>query len=208
MPIASLSNFSVPLAANQSSPNQGLLMPKLQYRFRVTLFNFGARDGGKGPIEVTKQVMSVDRPKVSFEEVPLHVYNSTIKIQSKPKWGDVKLKVRDDVTNAVTTVVGQQLQKQFDFYNQTSGASGQDYKFSMIVEILDGGNGGAVVTLESFELDGCWLKGVTYGAVDYSKSDPVDIEMEICYDNATQTNAEGGNLIPAAGRTESTGASS
>lgn len=207
MPIASLSNFSVPLSANQSSPNQGLLMPKLQYRFRVTLFNFGARDGGKGPTEITKQVMKVDRPKPSFEEVPLHVYNSTIKVQGKYKWDNIKLSVRDDVTNAVTTVVGQQLQKQFDFYNQSSGASGQDYKFSMIIEILDGGNGGAVVTLESFELDGCWLKGVTYGAVDYSKSDPMDIEMEICYDNAIQTNAQGGNLVPAAVRTEGVTAS-
>ena len=204
MPIASLSNFSVPLAG---SNNQGMLMPKLGYRFRVTLFNFGAISGGN-PVEVTKQVMSVDRPKAEFAEVELHSYNSLVKVQGKYKWNNLKLKVRDDVTNAVSTVVGQQVQKQFDFYNQSSGASGQDYKFSMIIEILDGGNGATVVTLESFELDGCWLKSVAYSAVDYAKADPLEVEMEICYDNATQTNAAGAPLVGAALRTSSSGATS
>ncbi len=41
MPIASLTRFSVPLDTDQSSSNQGLLMPKLPYRFRVILVDFG-----------------------------------------------------------------------------------------------------------------------------------------------------------------------
>lgn len=205
MPIASLTNFSVPLSGG-SPTNQGLLMPKLAYRFRVTLFNFGGTAGASIPTEITKQVMSVDRPKPTFEEIPLHVYNSTIKVQGKYKWDNIKLKVRDDVTNAVTTVVGQQVQKQFDFYNQASAASGQDYKFSMIIEMLDGGNGNNVVTLESWELDGCWIKGVTYSAADYSKSEAMDIDMDICYDNALQTNANGSLLTGTVLQTKSTGA--
>ena len=192
MPISSLNKFSVKPAT--SAINQPLLMPKLVYRFRVTMVNFGV--GQVPTTELTKQVMMVDRPKPEFDEIPLHVYNSTIKLQGKYKWNNIKLKVRDDVTNAVSTVVGQQVQKQFDFFNQSSGASGQDYKFSMIIEILDGGNGEAVVTLESFELDGCWLKSVGYSSVDYAKADPLEIEMEVCYDNAIQTDATGRNLIP------------
>jgi hypothetical protein len=35
MAISTLSKFTVPLANDQSSASQGLLMPKLQYRFRV-----------------------------------------------------------------------------------------------------------------------------------------------------------------------------
>ena len=209
MPIASLSNFSVPLVTGQTSPNQGLLMPKLQYRFRVSLFGFGSISSVDAVTEITKQVMSVDRPQPSFEEIPLHVYNSTVKIQGKYKWNNIKMKVRDDVTNAVTTVIGQQVQKQFDFFNQASGASGQDYKFSMIIEILDGGNGGfQPITLEAFELDGCWLKSVTYDAVDYSKSEPMGIDLEICYDNAVQIDAAGANLIPSSVRTSSSNATS
>ena len=41
MSVSTLSKFTVPLASDQSSASQGLLMPKLQYRFRVVLENFG-----------------------------------------------------------------------------------------------------------------------------------------------------------------------
>ena len=41
MAVASLSKFTVPLANNQSADSQGLLMPKLKYRFRATFVNFG-----------------------------------------------------------------------------------------------------------------------------------------------------------------------
>ena len=41
MSISTLSKFTVPLANDQSAQSQGLLMPKLQYRFRVVLENFG-----------------------------------------------------------------------------------------------------------------------------------------------------------------------
>ena len=41
MAVSTLSKFTVPLASDQSASSQGLLMPKLQYRFRVVLENFG-----------------------------------------------------------------------------------------------------------------------------------------------------------------------
>ena len=41
MSISTLSKITVPLASGDSASNQGLLMPKLQYRFRVSLENFG-----------------------------------------------------------------------------------------------------------------------------------------------------------------------
>ena len=193
MATSSLSNFTVPLATDQSNPNQGLLMPKLMYRFRVTLTQFGS--GGEPATELTKQVISVDRPHPEFDEVKLDVYNSTVKIAGKHKFGDIKLKVRDDVNNSVANKVGQQLQKQFDFYNQSSAFSGQDYKFFMAIEILDGGNGAfEPQTLEVFQLQGCWIKMASYSGVDYAKNDPLEIEMTICFDNAYQTSANGNTL--------------
>jgi hypothetical protein len=189
MTVASLSKLTVPLPAGQSSPSQGLLMPKLTYRFRVTLQNFGVTNP---TTEVTKQVMTVGRPSVSFDEITLDAYNSRVKMAGKHKWDDVSLVVRDDVTGAVSKLVGEQVQKQFDFFEQASAASGIDYKFTTIVEILDGGNGAYEPTvLESFELEGCYLKSVKYSGGDYTKSDPVTIEMAITYDNAIQTNASG-----------------
>ena len=191
MPVSSLNRFTVPLSTNDSSSSQGLLMPKLKYRFRVTLDNFGVP--GTPTTELTKQVMNVTRPDLSFEEIKLPVYNSTIKLAGKHSWTDAKLTLRDDVTNATTQLVGQQLQKQFDFFEQSSAASGIDYKFTMRVELLDGGNGANTPTvLESFDFLGCFIKQVTYQGGDYSSAtDPMDIALTITYDNALQFGAGG-----------------
>ena len=189
MPVASLSKLTVPLPAGQSASNQGLLMPKLKYRFRVQLQNFGVTSP---TTEITKQVMNVTRPEVTFENMTLDVYNSRIKYAGKHTWSDVTLTVRDDVTGAVSKLVGEQVQKQFDFFEQTSAASGIDYKFTTVIELLDGGNGAFEPTvLEAFELEGCYLQKVTYQGGDYTSSDPMDIAMTITFDNAIQTNASG-----------------
>ena len=192
MPISSLSKFTVPLSTDQSASSQGLLMPKLKYRFRVTLDGFGV--AGTPATELTKQVMTVDRPNVTFEEVKLNVYNSTVKLAGKHSFADAKLTLRDDVTGAVSKKVGEQLQKQFDFFEQSGAASGIDYKFRMRVEILDGGNGAYEPTsLESFEFLGCFLKNATYMGGDYaSATDPMTIDLTITYDNAIQLNRPGG----------------
>ena len=191
MPIASLNRFTVPLSGTQSAATQGLLMPKLKYRFRVTLDQFGV--GGTPSTEITKQVMSVSRPELTFDDITLDVYNSRVKMLGKHKWGDPKLKIRDDASGVVSKKVGEQLQKQFDFFEQSGAASGVDYKFRMRVEILDGGNGAyEPVTLESFEYLGCFIKQVTYQGGDYTSNDPLDIEMTISIDNAIQLEAPGG----------------
>jgi len=192
MPIASLSRFTVPLSGSQAASTQGLLMPKLKYRFRVTLDSFGV--AGTPSTELTKQVMNVTRPEVSFDEIKLPVYNSTVKLLGKHSFADAKLTIRDDASGIVSKKVGEQLQKQFDFFEQSGAASGIDYKFRMRVEMLDGGNGAfEPVTLESFEFLGCWVKQATYQGGDYNDAtNPMDIALTICYDNAIQLEAPGG----------------
>ena len=191
MPIASLNRFTVPLSGSQAATTQGLLMPKLKYRFRVTLDSFGV--AGTPSTELTKQVMNASRPEVSFEEIKLPVYNSTVKIAGKHSFADAKLTIRDDASGVVSRKVGEQLQKQFDFFEQSGAASGIDYKFRMRVEILDGGNGAyEPVTLESFEFLGCFIKQATYQGGDYNSNDPMDIALTITFDNAIQLEAPGG----------------
>jgi hypothetical protein len=199
MAVASLNKLTVPLTG-QTNPSQGLLMPKLKYRFRVQLYGFGV---SSQTTEITKQVMTVTRPEVSFENMTLDVYNSKIKYAGKHSWADATLVVRDDVSNEVSKLVGEQVQKQFDFFEQASAASGIDYKFTMVVEILDGGNGAYEPTiLEGWELTGCYLQKVTYQGGDYTNSGPMDITMLVTYDNAIQTNRGGNNpLTQLAGRT-------
>lgn len=192
MPIASLSRFTVPISGSQAAGSQGLLMPKLKFRFRVTLDSFGV--AGTPTTELTKQVMNVSRPDISFEEIKLPVYNSTVKILGKHSFADAKLTVRDDASGIVSKKIGEQMQKQFDFFEQSGAASGIDYKFRMRVEILDGGNGAfEPVSLESFEFLGCYIKQATYQGGDYADAtNPMDIALTITFDNAIQLEGPGG----------------
>jgi len=185
MAVSSLQRMTVPLASDQSSSVQGLLMPKLKYRFRVMFENFGI---SKPTTELTKQVMSFTRPNLSFEEITLPIYNSTLKLAGKHTWADATCEVRDDASNSVAKLIGEQLQKQMDFVEMASASSGIDYKFTTKVEVLDGGNGASTpVVLETWELYGCYLKSADYGALNYGESAPVTVNMTIAYDNANQT---------------------
>jgi len=202
MAISTLSKITVPLASGDSASNQGLLMPKLQYRFRVTLENFGI---STPTTELTKQVIDVTRPNVSFEQMTLDVYNSRVYLAGKHTWEPITLNLREDVNNNVQKLVGEQLQKQFDFYEQSSAASGQDYKFVTRIEILDGGNGANVPNvLETFELYGCYCESANYNSLAYSNStDPVSVTLAIRYDNAIQS-PQGTGIGTAIGRTVNT----
>ena len=177
--------MTVPLASDQSSPSQGLLMPKLKYRFRVTFQNFGV---SQPTTELTKQVMDFTRPNVTFADINLPIYNSTIRLAGKYEWQNITCNLRDDAAGNVSKLVGEQLQKQLDFMEQASAASGIDYKFTTVFEVLDGGNGADTpVALETWEIYGCYLQSVNYNDANYGTSEPMTVSMVIRFDNAIQT---------------------
>jgi hypothetical protein len=188
MATGSLTKLTVPFGADGNSPSaQGLLMPKLKYRFRVIFLSFGA---GTATTELTKQVMDFTRPQVTFDNIDLPIYNSTIRLAGKHTWSDITCQVRDDAGGNISRLVGEQLQKQLDFMEQSSGASGIDYKFSIQFQVLDGGNGAVDPTiLEQWDIEGCYLQGVNYNDANYgSGSEPMTVAMTIRYDNAVQQN--------------------
>lgn len=201
MAISTLSKLTVPLDSNASASSQGLLMPKLQYRFRVTLENFGV---STPTTELTKQVVDVTRPTVQFDQITLDAYNSRVFLAGKHTWDPINLNLRDDVSGQVQKLVGEQLQKQFDFYEQSSAASGADYKFVTRIEILDGGNGANEVNvLETFELYGCYVENANYNQLAYNSSEAATVTLAIRYDNAIQS-PQGTGIGTAVGRTINT----
>jgi hypothetical protein len=138
--------------------------------------------------ELTKQVMDFTRPSVSFEEIPIPIYNSTIKLAGKYSWENLTCNLRDDAGGQVTRLVGEQIQKQLDFSEMASASSGIDYKFTTRFEVLDGGNGaGEPIALETWEIYGCYLQGVNYGDMNYGSSEAATIALTITFDNAVQT---------------------
>jgi hypothetical protein len=152
MPITTLQNISVPTEGAGS--NSSLLMPKLQYRFRVLLDSFGTTGGPDGTREISRTL-------------------------------------REDANNNVQKVVGQQLQKQFDFFEQASAVSSGTYKFQTSIEILDGGNGanGANV-IDKFQLVGCYIESANYNSLAYATNEAVTTSLTIRYDNAIQFGAD------------------
>ena len=199
------------VAGDNAGGNQGLLMPKLQFRFRVNFINLGLGNDG---LSLTKQVMECQRPNLTFDEITLNVYNSRIYLAGKHTWSELTMTIRDDASGTVSTALGDQLQKQMDFVEQASAAAGQDYKFETNIQVLDGGNGTyAPVVLEEWQLYGCFLKSANYQTLNYATSEAVTIQLAMRYDNAVQL--ENGVLsgvgtpavvrIPANGQDSATG---
>lgn len=182
--MSTLQNFGVPTGGGTG--RGGLLHPKTKQKFRVRVFRFGPVNGG---LELTQQVVSVARPNMSMPSQPIHSYNSIGYYGGKAEWAAIDLTVRDDITNAVSRLVGHQVQKQMNFFQQTTAAAGSNYKFEMFIETLNGGNDEVI---EQWVLEGCFLESVNYEQFDYSSADAMTIQMSIRYDNATQQ----GGLMP------------
>jgi len=185
MSVSSLTKFTVPLDSDQSANAQGLLMPKLKYRFRALFENLGV---STPRTELTKQVMDITRPSLTFEEMEVPVYNSRVYLAGKHSWDPITVNFRDDVNGSVSRLLGEQVQKQFDVMEQASAAAGIDYKFITRFEILDGGNGASVANvLETWELYGCFIQNVNYNDLNYASNEPVTITAAIRFDNAIQS---------------------
>lgn len=180
-----LDKFNVP------GGEQGVLVqPKLSYRFRVSLNEFGNGDN----LQLTSQVVSVSRPSLTHDDVVVDVYNSRIFLAGKHTWDPITLTVRDDVTGKVAKTIAAQLQKQVDHAEQTSTRSGSGYKFSMHIENLDGAQD-SVVVLDGWHLGGCYIQNVNYGENNYATSDPLQITIAIKYDNANHIDEFGAEML-------------
>lgn len=173
--MADLNQFGVPTTGTNA-----MVMPKLQYRFRVNMYNFG-RDNGT-TIALTQNVVSVTRPSLTHDEITLDAYNSRAYLAAKHTWEPITLTLRDDINNTVTKHITSQLQKQLNHGLQSAPVAGRDYKFGLVIEQLDGSQPGVV--LESWSLNGCFIQNVNYGENNYATSDVMTITLQIRYDGA------------------------
>ena len=144
------------LGVPDNSGNTTTIMPKLQYRFRVTFVGEGFS------ATPTRSVISTTRPSLTHDEIPLDSYNSRIYLAGKHTWEPMSVTLRDDVDSTVLRELNNQLNRQIDFANQSSPRAGSGYKFQMKVETLDGANPTPGI-LDTFELAGCFIQNIQYG---------------------------------------------
>lgn len=177
MPV--ISNFGVPTAGAADGTT---LMPKLQYRFRVSFVDMGTNTGIK---ELTQNVVSASRPNMSHEEIVIDSYNSKTYLAGKHTWEPVTLVFRDDQNSHVLKAIAAQLNKQVDHGDQSSATAGNGYKFTVTIDTLDGGNGGNDTTVfDSWLLKGAFIQNVQYGDLNYATSDMVQVTLTLRYDTA------------------------
>lgn len=187
MPINTLSRFGVPVV--DGGTKIGILQPKPKYRFRVRVVNFGPNNT---QYELTRQIVSVTRPSIRQDPVEVHSYNSVAYYAGKHAWDTINMVVRDDISNRVTRLVGHQLQKQLNHFEQTGYPAGINYKFQMFIENMDGGN---CKILEQWFLEGCFLSSVEYDQLEYSDSNPQTITMQVRFDNAQYWGEDGFEVL-------------
>lgn len=169
--------FGIP--TGDSTGRGDILSPKLAYRFRVIMIHFGPLTGGT---EFTQQVMTCGLPNISYASIKLDSYNSVAYVAGKHTWAPITITLRDDITNSIQELVGYQMQKQLNQLEQTGFASGINYKFTTIIQKMDGSNDGV---LQSYVLEGCWLTSVSESGLDYANSGVNSITLNIQYDACT-----------------------
>jgi hypothetical protein len=173
-------NFGVPTGTTAAGAQT--LMPKLQYRFRVTFTGLGLAT--KTTELVTQNVISATRPGLDHDDITIDTYNSKIRLAGKHMWQDITVVLRDDTTNNVIHAIREQLNKQVNQATHTSPASGNDYKFTMKIETLDGSSGSTVGVMDTWFMEGCFIPSATFGDLNYATSDVVQVSMTIRFDNA------------------------
>ena len=171
--MAVLTTLGVP----DNAGNTTTIMPKLQYRFRVTF------EGEGFSATPTRNVISTSRPGLTHEQIPVDAYNSRIYLAGKHTWEPISIILRDDIDGVTLRELNQQLNRQVDHANQSSVRAGAGYKFTTVVETLDGQNPTPGV-LDTFELSGCYITNIQYGEMAYSSSEQVQVTVQIQYDNA------------------------
>jgi hypothetical protein len=176
--MAVTTNFGVPVE------NEGgaTLMPKLQYRFRVKFINLGGKSGTKA----TRNVVSVNKPTLTHEEVIIDTYHSKTYLAGKHAWEAISITLRDDVDSEVVSLLGAQLNQQVNHHDQSAPMAADAYKFGMVIETLDGGRDeGDFNVLDAWEVEGCFLTNVAYGEFNYATSEAVIVTATIRFDNAS-----------------------
>jgi hypothetical protein len=179
--MAVITNFGVPT----DSATGTTLMPKLQYRFRVSFTNLG---GGTLKDQTTQNVISASRPNLTHEEVIVDSYNSKMYLAGKHTWEPVTIVLRDDMDSNVIKILGEQLNKQVDHADQSSPIAGSAYKFNVKIETLDGANGATKPSVfDTWDLQGAFISNIQYGDLNYADSNMVQVTLTVRYDHAVHT---------------------
>jgi len=180
----------------------GIAQPRLKHKWAITFQNMA---GDSEPLRLN--AISADRPKLQFEEVVLDRYNSKGYVAGKHIFEPVNITFEDDLNGGVTAALQDQLELQQNIIGLTaaprlpSAASGQDYKFAIKMDLLDGNTS----VVETWILEGAFVQNVDFTDLDYAASESVKVTVTFRFDHARQNINPDGITGKATGGAGSTG---
>ena len=124
-------------------------------------------------------VKTTNRPQVTFEEVELHHLNTKRWIKGKADWQAMQCTLYDPVVPSASQAVMEWVRLSHESVTGRDGYS-DFYKKDITFQVL--GPVGDIV--EEWKLKGAWVQDATFGDLDNSSSDPVEIQLTLRYDYA------------------------
>ena len=124
-------------------------------------------------------VKAANRPQIQFEEIVLDHINVKRYIKGKGAWQPIDITLYDPVVPSGAQSVMEWVRLSHESVTGRDGYS-DFYKKDVTVEVL--GPVGDVV--ESWKLKGTWIQAANFNDLDFSVSDPIDIEVTLRYDYA------------------------
>jgi len=169
---------------------EGISQPLYKNRWRIQM-NLRGQDGD-GVRAVTSMAITADRPKVEYEEIQLDRYNSRAFLQGKYTFQPITVVIEPDMGGRCHLGIQRQMEVQQKLIGPDRGLylgqaeAGSDYKFSMIMQLLNGShpNAGGTAILEEWFLEGCALNNVDFGDLDYQASETIKTTLTVRYDHA------------------------
>ncbi len=123
-------------------------------------------------------------PNTTFR---VELVNGQIKYPGKWTWEDLNFKVFNTYDNSNYKALYNQIQKQRNIYEQTTGDAPNNYKFTSVFEHTDGHQN----ILAYWVMEGCWLQKAQSEGAQNGEHGYMSIDCTMSFDNATLYNADG-----------------
>ena len=124
-------------------------------------------------------IKTANRPQITFEEVELNHMNVKRYIKGKGAWQTLQFTTYDPIVPSAAQSVMEWIRLSHESVTGRDGYS-DFYKKDVTINVL--GPVGDVV--EEWTLKGAWIQDATFGDLDFSSGDPVEITCTLRYDYA------------------------
>ena len=146
---------------------------------------------------LTNNLITVAKPEITFDEVEVPFYNSKRYLNGRHTWSEISLQLRDDYQGKTAEALQRQQIFQYDTRKQSGTRAGGGYKFTTLIDDLDGDSEGAK-TISRWCCYGCLITRLKHSDVQYTASEVMTIDVGIRIDAAVYVTP----TMPGEGRYE------